>query len=210
MSISDFLAPMAIVLAYLIGSIPFARIVGKLHHVDPTKKGSKNPGASNIGRLLGLKWGILTLCLDLLKGYASLWLIQSWILNSSPNPQSSQTWLMLSGLFAILGHCYPFSQWQVGGKGVATALGVILFFMPQIAIIGAIVWLFAWLIFNQAGYASLAMSFCWVLLSRHSDVDHFHFSTWAIFSIIAYRHTVHLKSIWHKFFKPKSKSSRKG
>ncbi len=208
MLISNFLALIAIVIAYLIGSIPFARIVGKFHHVDPTKKGSKNPGASNIGRLLGLKWGIFTLFLDLFKGYLSLWLIQSWILNNTSDQQSAQNWLILSGLFAILGHCYPFAQWQVGGKGVATAVGVILFFMPQIAIIGAIVWIFAWLIFNQAGYASLAMSLCWVLLSRHSDVDHFHFSTWAIFSIIAYRHSFQIKSIWHKFFKAKSKSSR--
>ena len=73
------IAPWAtLVCGYLLGSLPFAVWVGQLAGQDPRKKGSKNPGTSNVTRLTGWKWGILTLLLDLGKGMGATWLGLYW------------------------------------------------------------------------------------------------------------------------------------
>lgn len=101
-------------LFYLIGSIPFSFLIGKLlKRVDIRKKGSKNTGATNVARLCGFKYGVLALFLDLAKGALAAALALVWGIP-----------MLLIGL-AVLGHNWsPFLKLS-GGKGVATSLGLL-------------------------------------------------------------------------------------
>lgn len=108
--------PLNLVVAFCLGSIPVGSIVARIYGVDIKKVGSGNTGASNVARNLGKVPGLITLLLDCAKGALPV------LLNE---PGIGQ---ILCGLFAILGHCYsPFLKFH-GGKGIATALGVFLFY----------------------------------------------------------------------------------
>jgi glycerol-3-phosphate acyltransferase PlsY len=106
------------VAAYLLGSIPFGLLLGKLFGAaDVRKAGSGNIGATNVARVAGPLAGILTLLLDAGKGAFAV------IVAARLSDQSS-TWMMIAGLCALIGHCFPIWLGFRGGKGVATAAGV--------------------------------------------------------------------------------------
>ena len=110
--------------AYLLGSIPFGLLVGKLFGgADVRKAGSGNIGATNVARVAGPLAGILTLLLDAAKGALAV------VLAARLSDQSS-TWMMIAGLCALVGHCFPIWLGFHGGKGVATAAGVFLVLCP--------------------------------------------------------------------------------
>ncbi|MEI7750819.1 MAG: glycerol-3-phosphate 1-O-acyltransferase PlsY [Candidatus Omnitrophota bacterium] len=118
---SFFLSVLFMIIAYLLGSIPFGLIAGfKLKGVDIREHGSKNIGATNVSRVVGKKWGIAVLLLDALKGYVACFLPALFGQSLSlPLP-------LLLGICAILGHSFPIWLKFKGGKGVATSLGVFL------------------------------------------------------------------------------------
>lgn len=111
---------------YLLGSIPFGLLYGKMAGIDVRAQGSGNIGATNVNRLLGKKLGALTLASDMLKALLPMLLV-AWILQGQPD---SQSWVLLTGTAAFLGHCFPVYLKFRGGKGVATALGLHLFLAP--------------------------------------------------------------------------------
>jgi glycerol-3-phosphate acyltransferase PlsY len=116
--------------AYLLGSIPFGLMLGKLFgRADVRKAGSGNIGATNVARVAGPLAGILTLLLDAAKGALAI------VLAARLSDQSS-TWMMIAGLCALVGHCFPIWLGFRGGKGVATAAGVFLVLCPP-AFLGA-------------------------------------------------------------------------
>lgn len=105
-------------LAFLIGAVPFGLVIGKLKGIDLREKGSGNIGATNAMRALGKPLGALVFLLDTLKGWLPVFLAHQQNFPSE--------WLVGAGLAAVLGHIYsPFVRFK-GGKGVATALGVLL------------------------------------------------------------------------------------
>jgi glycerol-3-phosphate acyltransferase PlsY len=114
--------------AYLLGSIPFGKIIArKVGDIDITARGSGNIGATNVSRELGLKWGLITLFLDCLKGFLPVFLAHQYLWH--PDPLSS--WgISAVGTAALLGHQFPLFQEFKGGKGVATALGIYLAIAP--------------------------------------------------------------------------------
>ena len=117
---------------FLTGGIPFGPIVARMKGVDLRKIGSGNIGSTNVYRALGMKFAALVFALDLLKGalcaLAGLWLFHAG------------TEAALSGMAAVLGHIFsPFLKFK-GGKGVATALGVMLVFAPIPSLISFAVW----------------------------------------------------------------------
>ena len=120
----DVLIPVAVVLAsYLVGSLSFAVIVSRLMGLnDPRSYGSKNPGATNVLRSGSKKAAILTLLLDAVKG----WLPVALVLAYGPQHGLGAGVAALAGLAAVLGHLYPVFFGFVGGKGVATAVGVLV------------------------------------------------------------------------------------
>lgn len=120
----DVLIPVAVVLvAYLMGSLSFAVIVSRLMGLnDPRSYGSKNPGATNVLRSGSKKAAILTLLLDAFKGWLPVALVLAW----GPEHGLGVGVAALAGLAAFLGHLYPVFFGFVGGKGVATAVGVLV------------------------------------------------------------------------------------
>jgi acyl phosphate:glycerol-3-phosphate acyltransferase len=120
------------VAAYLLGAIPFGLLLGKLFgSADVRKAGSGNIGATNVARVAGPIAGIFTLALDAAKGAAAVWLAARFT-------DESAAWMIIAGLAALLGHCFPIWLGFRGGKGVATAAGVFLVFCP-LALLGSVV-----------------------------------------------------------------------
>jgi glycerol-3-phosphate acyltransferase PlsY len=109
--------------SYLVGSLSFAVIVSRLMGLnDPRSYGSKNPGATNVLRSGSKKAAILTLLLDALKGWLPVALVLAYGPEYGLGPQVAA----LAGLAAFLGHLYPVFFGFAGGKGVATAVGVVI------------------------------------------------------------------------------------
>ncbi len=128
-----------IVLAYLIGSIPFSFLVTRiLTRQDVRNLGSGNVGATNVLRNAGKGAGLLALALDLAKGYGAVWIaaviLQSdrwpWALVGKRPMESESLWIGLAASLAVLGHLYPIWLGFRGGKGVATATGAFLAIAP--------------------------------------------------------------------------------
>jgi glycerol-3-phosphate acyltransferase PlsY len=147
----EMLIPVGVVLAsYLLGSLSFAVIVSRLMGLnDPRSYGSKNPGATNVLRSGSKKAAILTLLLDAFKGWLPVALVLAWGPEHGLGPDVAA----LAGLAAFLGHLYPVFFGFVGGKGVATAVGVVVGVNGSLAL--AVVFSFAIVLFFSR-YVSLA------------------------------------------------------
>lgn len=115
--------------AYLVGSLPFGYLTGRLvAGIDIRQHGSGNIGATNVGRVLGNKWGLFVLSLDFLKGLLSVAALSPLFL--PPDSADRSHWQVAAGVAAIFGHMFPFWLRFRGGKGVATALGVVACLAP--------------------------------------------------------------------------------
>jgi acyl phosphate:glycerol-3-phosphate acyltransferase len=122
---------LAVIGAYLSGTIPTGLLVARARGVDIRTVGSGNIGATNVARALGKKWGAFVLVLDALKGFAPVMLAA---------PRVPEPWLAAVGIAAILGHVFPVWLRFRGGKGVATALGVFIALAPIAAACGVVVY----------------------------------------------------------------------
>lgn len=136
--------------AYLLGSIPFGLILAKLlGGKDVRKSGSGNIGATNVVRVAGPAAGILTLLLDAAKGALAVWLAGRF------SGQSAAA-IMLAGIAALVGHCFPVWLKFKGGKGVATALGVFLMLAPLAALGGVMFFLMVVLVWRYISLGSIS------------------------------------------------------
>jgi glycerol-3-phosphate acyltransferase PlsY len=150
--------PLAIIAAYLLGSVPFGLLIAKAHGKDLRSIGSGNIGATNVSRALGRKWAYVCFVLDVLKG-----LIPMLVTMLIAEPDSVITlWLWLSvGCAAILGHIFPIYLKFKGGKGVATSFGVALGLWPYFtvcALFFAVTWMVVVLIWRYVSLASITAS----------------------------------------------------
>jgi acyl phosphate:glycerol-3-phosphate acyltransferase len=142
----------AILAAYLVGSLSFAVIVSRVMGLDdPRRYGSKNPGATNVLRSGNRSAAVLTLALDALKGYLPVWLVLAY----GPRAGLGETTAAFAGLAAFVGHLWPvFFRFQ-GGKGVATAAGVLMGLNPWLGAATLVSWLIIAAFFRYASLASL-------------------------------------------------------
>jgi len=123
--------------SYLAGSIPFGLMIGKwVKGVDLRQHGSGNIGATNVGRVLGKKWGLICLFLDALKGALPVDFFPRWICGLD-HPWFNDL-AVVAGVTTIVGHMFPCWLGFRGGKGVATSLGVVLMLSPWGLLVGAI------------------------------------------------------------------------
>lgn len=114
--------------SWLLGTIPFSLVIGRLvAGIDLRQHGSGNVGATNVARTLGARWGVLALLLDAAKGAVPVWLLP--ILFAIPEGAETNM-RVLCGVAAVLGHMFPPWLNFRGGKGVATALGVVIVLAP--------------------------------------------------------------------------------
>ena len=143
---------LATVAAYLLGSLSFAVIVTRVMGLsDPRTYGSKNPGATNVLRSGSKAAAIVTLLLDAVKGWLPVVLVQ-WF--GKPYGLGDGT-VALVGLAAFLGHLWPVFFRFEGGKGVATALGVLLGISVWLGLATALTWLIIAFFFRYSSLASL-------------------------------------------------------
>lgn len=145
-------------LSYLVGSIPFGVIIGKVFlNIDIREHGSKNTGATNTIRVLGFKYGIFAFIFDLLKGAFVMFLVKVigntdlYILAANEINFSS-----VYGLFAVIGHVFPLYLKFKGGKAVATSNGVIFAIHPIIGISVTTAFIIVFLLTRIVSIASTA------------------------------------------------------
>jgi glycerol-3-phosphate acyltransferase PlsY len=145
--------------AYLLGSIPFGLIISLAHGVDVRKFGSGNIGASNVGRTLGRRWGVLTFLLDMLKGCLPV-VAGGFMLGTIARHDTSNAlagaWLAF-GVAAFMGHLFSIFLRFRGGKGVATGFGAVLGVFPILtipAIISIVVWAISVKVTRYIGFSS--------------------------------------------------------
>lgn len=140
------------VVAYLIGSISFAVVMSRLFGLsDPRTYGSKNPGATNVLRSGNKKAAIATLIGDGAKGWFAVWLAQML----GPQFGVGDLGIALVAIAVFLGHLYPIFFRFVGGKGVATALGVLLGLNPWVGLATLVTWLVIAYAFRYSSLAAL-------------------------------------------------------
>ncbi|MFN9279023.1 MAG: glycerol-3-phosphate 1-O-acyltransferase PlsY [Betaproteobacteria bacterium] len=151
-ALAPWAGPLAIALSYLVGSLSFAVIVSRLMGLaDPRSYGSGNPGATNVLRSGNKAAALLTLAFDALKGYLPVMAALLWQERLGLGPFV----IAMVGLAAFLGHLWPvFFRFQ-GGKGVATAAGVLLALNPVLGAATLASWLLIAVFFRYSSLASL-------------------------------------------------------
>jgi acyl phosphate:glycerol-3-phosphate acyltransferase len=146
---------LAIVLgaSYLLGSIPFGYLAGRIAGIDIQKGGSGNIGATNVLRVLGRRYGYTVFVLDFLKGLGAVKISVSIATLMRQDWVSPEIFGIVAAVSAVIGHCFPLWLKFRGGKGVATSAGALFGLMPFAMLIGVVIWL---LIFWFTRYVSLA------------------------------------------------------
>lgn len=144
--------PIIAVGSYLLGSIPFGYLAGRLCGIDIRTQGSGNIGATNALRVLGKKWGYSVFLLDFLKAWLPVKLALGWGIALMADPPSAPG--ALAGFCALIGHSFPVWLGFKGGKGIASSAGVIvgLFSLPVFLICLGL-WM---LLFTVTRYVSVA------------------------------------------------------
>ena len=136
------------VFGYLLGSILFAKIVASYKGIDITSVGSKSAGATNITRTLGKKYGALVFLLDAFKGFLIAILDRFYI-------DPSSLWFGIVMVSPLIGHIYSYRADFKGGKGVATAFGVVFGISPLLALKMFLVWAVVFYLFRYVSLASI-------------------------------------------------------
>lgn len=146
------------VIPFFLSSIPFGYVIGRLKGIDIRQHGSGNIGATNVSRVLGKKYGALVLILDALKGALPVLAVKLFGL-----PFEYQ---VLTGLFAVLGHCFsPFLRFK-GGKGVATGLGAFIVISPKITLLAFFIFLTVFLLTRYVSLSSITAALSYPILFR--------------------------------------------
>ena len=182
-----------IILAYFIGSISFGILLSKIFKIqDPRSFGSKNPGATNVMRS-GKKFvALLTLLGDMLKGTLVV-LIAKYYLNFNDNQ------VLLIAAVVFIGHLFPVYYQFKGGKGVATALGVLLAIDSSIAIIVLLIWLIVFLVSRISSLSAITAALCLPLITFFMHIDqNFLWLSLFLSMFLIYRHKENIKNLLEK------------
>ena len=151
--------------SYLLGSIPFGLLIGRLvKKTDIRKHGSKNIGATNAVRVLGIKLGACVFLMDVLKGLVFM-IIAKILINTGVWENGSKFFIGYYGLAAVIGHCFSIFLKFGGGKAIATSIGVVLFLTPGVGIFGLLVFIAVFLAFGYISLASTSGDLAIVLIS---------------------------------------------
>ncbi|GAB6071887.1 glycerol-3-phosphate 1-O-acyltransferase PlsY [Venenivibrio stagnispumantis] len=170
-----------LLLTYIIASIPFGLLISKLFGRDIRKEGSGNIGATNVTRVLGKKAGFLVLILDASKGFIPTYYAYYYF--------QDYLYISLVAIIAVIGHCFSIFMKFKGGKGVATALGVLIALSGKTAFIIILFWLGVFLISGYVSLASiLSASLSWVVIFYVENNIYYTIAAFIISLIIFYKH----------------------
>jgi len=188
--------------SYLLGSIPFGYLIGRIAGIDIRKVGSCNIGATNVVRVLGKRYGYAVFLLDFFKGFGAVKLWMLLAMRSPPDLSSPELFGIIAAVSGIVGHSYPPWLKFKGGKGVATSAGALL----ALTAVGGLIWFGIWIvIFWQTSYVSVASITAALLLpivilviswrSESAKVI-FYFSVCAA-AVVIWRHRSNLSRLMH-------------
>src|SRR6516165_8360942 len=172
--------------SYLLGAVPFGYLMARWRGVDILRHGSGNIGATNVGRVLGRRFGILVFVLDFAKGALPVGLA-AWLARSVALDLPKQSLEVTAGLAAFLGHLFPVYLNFKGGKGVATGAGVVVVLMPIPAMAALVTWVAVVFLTRYVSMASLAAALALVVMQLtvvSQPFGHEH-ATLSAFSIVA-------------------------
>lgn len=186
-----------IVLVFLFGSIPFGYLISRMvSKKDIRQIGSGNIGATNVTRVLGVKWGLLSFFFDFAKGYLP------FLLATIIFPELNRAWLLWMSIPAILGHNFsPFLGFK-GGKGISTTAGLLVAYSPLLGLCCLLFWVILLFLFAYVSLASiLALIFAPLLVLFSSwfpfnQLDFFALLSMALLGI--YQHRSNIKRLWSK------------
>ena len=176
-------------ICYFIGSIPFGYIFYKIIKKDDIRNhGSGNIGATNVNRLIGKKFGVITLILDFLKTFCPCLIIHKYFGTEVG---------VVSGFLTILGHMFPIWLKFKGGKGVATYVGMLIILNYFLGIVFGIVWVITYLISKYSSLGSIlgSLSVPIFIFFYSSDNIMFYF---IMFILIFYTHRENVKRLINK------------
>jgi len=145
-----------LVISYLVGSIPFGYVIAIAKGVDVRKEGSGNIGATNVGRVLGRKFGAIIFILDLLKGFVVVLLVPIFVSDIEFPATSDNLLVILCGLCVLIGHAFPVYLKFKGGKAVATSFGVFIWLAPIPVAIAFGVWILTVIVSRYVSLGSMA------------------------------------------------------
>lgn len=142
--------------AYLIGSIPFGYIAGRINGIDLREHGSHNIGATNTVRVLGKRWGIPVFILDFLKGFGPLLFMKYHLGDDVTQFDAGQMGWLLGVMFAlVLGHTFTCFLRFRGGKGVATTAGCLVALSPLIGLWSVLAWVVCMILTRYVSLSSM-------------------------------------------------------
>jgi acyl phosphate:glycerol-3-phosphate acyltransferase len=144
-----------ILACYLLGAVPFGWLIARSRGVDILRQGSGNIGATNVGRVLGSRYGALVFVLDFAKGALPV-LAASWLTPFAGTDLPPDTLLVAAGTAAFIGHLFPIYLRFRGGKGVATGVGVVTVLLPVTAAVVLAAWVVVLAATRYVAVASLA------------------------------------------------------
>lgn len=142
--------------SYLLGSIPFGYLAGRIAGIDIRKCGSGNIGATNVIRTLGKRSGYPVFVADFLKGFSAVKLSIVIAMRALPEWNSPEMFGILAAISSVLGHSFPVWLHFKGGKGVATSAGALFGLAPVAALVGAAIWILTFWITRYVSVASIA------------------------------------------------------
>ena len=187
------------ILAYFIGSISFSVILGrKMGGIDVREKGSKNAGSTNVLRKIGKKAAILTLICDILKGVVAVGI--ALLAHVIIKEADASLLVQLAGVCVILGHTFPIFFEFRGGKGVATALGVLLITNYQIGLICLVFALVIMLFTKMASAGSVTAAILFPILTLFINHNYIVDGNYVIFGVVVallvvFNHRANIKRI---------------
>lgn len=180
--------------AYLIGGIPFGYLIGRMRGIDVRTVGSKNIGATNVFRTVGKKWGLLAFALDVAKGLVPTLLAKSF---------ASAAWMPLAvGVSCVVGHMLtPYMKFK-GGKGVATAFGMLIGLVPALVGVAFLVFVAAFALSNYislgsclaAAFLAVSVWFPWLGVKGVADLPQCILVT-AIALFVIWKHRSNIKRL---------------
>jgi acyl phosphate:glycerol-3-phosphate acyltransferase len=175
-------------LAWLLGTFPSAELVARAKGRDITAEGSGNPGASNVARLLGWRYGAIVLLLDFAKGAlaagAGLWI-------------GGRPGAYVLGIAAVVGHMFPL--YRKGGKGIATGGGWLVVLFPVIVVILAVVWVVVARVFKKASLASLLITVLFPIAAAIAGYDWWEVAVLAAMAVLVIgRHAANIRRLIHR------------
>jgi len=190
-----------LVCSYLLGSIPFGYLAGRLAGADIRRAGSGNVGATNVVRVLGKRYGYPVFVLDVLKGFAAVKISMLLAPGRPPEWNSPEIFGILAAISSVLGHLYPPWLKFKGGKGVATSAGALLALAPLATLIGVALWVIVFWMTRYVSLASIIAAFALPLVilvvswDDQNQVKPLVYSSACVAAIVVWRHRSNLSRL---------------